>query len=66
MKLLVNGEMREVQQADDIATLVAELGLPAPTVLIEHNGLALRRDEWAGRKLAQGDQIEVLRISAGG
>jgi sulfur carrier protein len=66
MKLLVNGEEKQISQARDVAALVAELGLPAPTVLIEHNGLALRRNEWAGRFLAEGDRIEILRIAAGG
>jgi thiamine biosynthesis protein ThiS len=66
MKLLVNGEEKQIAQARDVAGLVAELGLPAPTVLIEHNGLALRRDEWTKTLLAEGDRIEILRIAAGG
>jgi len=66
MKLQVNGEEREIAAAHDVATLVAELGLPARAVLVEHNGMALRREEWPGRALAEGDQVEIIRIVAGG
>jgi thiamine biosynthesis protein ThiS len=66
VKLLVNGEPRELRQATNVAELIDELGLPAPAILVEHNGLALRRDEWAARPLAEGDRIELVRIVAGG
>ncbi len=66
MKLLVNGESREVLRAQNIAELIDELGLPAPAILVEHNGLALRRDEWTARPLGEGDRIELIRIVAGG
>jgi sulfur carrier protein len=66
VKLLVNGESREVLRAQNIAELIDELGLPAPAILVEHNGLALRRDEWTARPLGEGDRIELIRIVAGG
>ena len=39
---------------------------PAPATLVEHNGLALRREEWPSRLLAEGDIVELVRIVAGG
>lgn len=66
MKVWVNGEEKLIADARNVAGLVDELGLPAPAVLIEHNELALRRDEWASAVLTEGDRIEVLRIAAGG
>ena len=65
MTLLINGEAREVT-ARGIAELVAELGLPPAAALVEHNGTALRRDEWVQRSLGEGDRIEIIRIVAGG
>ncbi len=65
MTLTINGEQAQ-HDADTIAELVATLRLPAPTLLIEHNGAALRRDEWAGIHLKDGDRLEILRIAAGG
>lgn len=66
MTILLNGETREVERAETVAALVEELGLPAAAILIEHNGLALRRNEWAERALAPGDRLELIRIVAGG
>ena len=66
MKITINGEPRALARATNIAELIAELGLPAPATLIEHNGLALRRDEWKDRALTEGDRIELVRIVAGG
>jgi sulfur carrier protein len=66
MKLTVNGDVRERIQARNVSELVAELGLPAPATLVEHNGEALRRSEWEERKLAEGDRLEIIRIVAGG
>jgi sulfur carrier protein len=66
MTISVNGEHKDVQGAKTVAELVDRLGLPAQTVLIEHNGLALHRREWAERQIKEGDRIEVLRVVAGG
>ena len=65
MTLWVNGEAREVN-ARDVAELVGELGMPPAAALVEHNGTALRRDEWTPHHLSEGDRIEVIRIVAGG
>lgn len=66
VKLLINGDARTIDTARNIAELIDELGLPAPAMLVEHNGLALRREEWTARTLADGDRVEIVRIVAGG
>lgn len=66
MKLILNGDPREIPGVTTLPELVDTLGLPASALLVEHNGLALLRDEWTGRPLADGDHIEFLRITAGG
>ena len=65
MTLLINGESKDAQ-AQTVAELVTALELPAQTLLIEHNGTALHRNEWASATLADGDKLELMRISAGG
>ena len=66
MTIAINGEARAVERATNVAELIEELGLPALATLVEHNGLALRRAEWPGRLLGEGDRIELVRIVAGG
>jgi thiamine biosynthesis protein ThiS len=64
-RITINGQPRDTA-AGSIAALVAELGFAKGTVLVEHNGIALRPAEWTERAVAAGDQIELLRLAAGG
>jgi sulfur carrier protein len=65
MKLQINGTEREVSAAH-VEELVAELGLPLTAALVELNGTALLRSEWASSALHEGDRLEVVRMVAGG
>lgn len=65
MSIILNGNAREVAAANAEA-LVAELGLPLAAVLVEHNGTALLRSEWAATALNHGDRLEIIRMVAGG
>ncbi len=64
-RIILNGAGRETA-AENVAALIAELGLAKGTVLAELNGTALRPDEWALASLRDGDRIELMRIAAGG
>ncbi|HEY6111807.1 MAG TPA: sulfur carrier protein ThiS [Chthoniobacterales bacterium] len=66
MKVSVNGEKVDARDARTVADLVHRLQFPVQTILIEHNGVALRRNEWPERPLHEGDRIELLRVVAGG
>ena len=66
MTISINGEPRQIQRAQNVAELIEEIALPASAILVEHNGQALRREEWPARLLAEGDRIELVRIVAGG
>ena len=66
MKIILNGQARSVREPTTISTLVRELSLIPATLLIEHNGLALHREEWSSRALRDGDKVEFIRVVAGG
>ena len=65
MKLHLNGQERAVN-ATQVEALVTELGLPLAAALVEHNGTALLRSEWAKTNLQDGDRLEIIRMVAGG
>lgn len=65
MKIYLNGEAKDVS-ATSITALVTEFGLPPEMLLIEHDGRALLRSEWASTDLREGSRVELLRIAAGG
>jgi sulfur carrier protein len=66
MTISLNGKQVDARSAEDIAGLVERLRLSPPTVLIEHNGVALHRHEWSQRALREGDRVELLHVVAGG
>jgi thiamine biosynthesis protein ThiS len=66
MIISLNGEIVETRDAGNIAQLIDLFQLPQQSILVEHNGLALHRHEWAQRSLAEGDRVEFVRVVAGG
>jgi sulfur carrier protein len=66
MRVSLNGREADAGRAQTVAELVGRFEFPPETVLIEHNGVALHRHEWPTRTLAEGDQIEIIRVVAGG
>jgi thiamine biosynthesis protein ThiS len=66
MTISLNGETKNARDAETIAELVEHFQLLPETILIEHNGLALHRREWAQRRLSEGDRIEFVSVVAGG
>jgi len=66
MKILLNGETVDTREAKTIGELIDRYQLPPQSILVEHNGLAVHRREWAERPLAEGDRIEFIRVVAGG
>ena len=66
MKVTINGELRDLEAARNVAEVIALLDIPAQAVLVEHNGVALRREEWQEQPVAADDRFEIIRIVAGG
>ena len=66
MRISVNGEATDAQDAQTVAELIGRYQMAPQTILIEHNGVALHQREWTERELAEGDRIEIIRVVAGG
>ena len=66
MKISLNGEPVDTREAKTIAELIDRYQLPPQSILVEHNGFAAHRHEWAQRPLSEGDRIELIRVVAGG
>jgi len=69
MTLTLNGESRNFSSEKNsmsLTSLLAELGFEKVPVLIEHNGTALRPREHTDLEINDGDQLEIIRIVAGG
>jgi sulfur carrier protein len=49
-----------------LAELLGELSLPAKGIAVAVNGEVVRRVDWAGFRLADGDVVDVLTAAQGG
>lgn len=65
MMIRLNGSAEETS-ARTILALLAELGLAEKPVVVEHNQTALLKAEHVTTSLADGDQVEVITLAAGG
>ena len=66
MTIFVNGERVDWSAARTVEELIRRYQLQPETTLVEHNGTALRRDEWPDKRLQENDRLEILRVAAGG
>jgi len=66
MRLLLNGEERDVADVVTIADLVAALGLDARKVAVERNLEIAPRSTYGDTQLAEGDRIEIVTFIGGG
>lgn len=68
MTITLNGESREFDAPRFVAVtdLLTEIGLSGHPVLVELNGRALLKAELPDNEINHGDQVEIVRMVAGG
>ncbi len=66
IKILLNGETREVPQEINLDYLLELFHLPKQRVAIELNKSVVRRAEWPSTAIQENDQIEVVHFVGGG
>ena len=66
MRLVINGEERELAGAATIDALVASLGLDRRKLAVERNLTIVPRSAYAATALADGDRIEIVAFVGGG
>jgi sulfur carrier protein len=66
MRVIVNGEPREIAAGTTATGLLAALDLAQAPVVVERNGEILRRGDQPATPLSEGDRLEIVRLVAGG
>lgn len=66
MRILVNGKEEQVAEGLSVEALLESKGIAAPMAAVDVNGDLIRRGERAARALKEGDQVEIVRMIAGG
>lgn len=66
MKLIVNGNPRDLADAATVAALLEELDLAGKFVAVEVNKELVPKAQHASHVLADGDRVEVVTLVGGG
>ena len=66
MQIVVNGQPRELPQPLTVAQLLERLEIPPRGVAVEVNLQLVPRSAHAERRLADGDQLEIVTLVGGG
>lgn len=66
MRIVVNGEEREIAEGVTIATLIELLQLPPGRMAVERNREVVPRGRHADTVLREGDRLELVRFVGGG
>lgn len=62
----INGKDWEVHPETNIINLLSRFKIAPKVCAVEINSQIVRRDEYNTRSLKAGDQVEILRLMAGG
>jgi thiamine biosynthesis protein ThiS len=66
LRIIINGETRELTAPASLAQLVSTLGLKPEQVAIELNHVVIRRSSWESTMLKQDDRLEIVHFVGGG
>ncbi len=66
MRIILNGEPREIPSVGSLAALLDHLDLRADAVVVERNREIVRRPQLGHTAVAEGDTIEIVHFVGGG
>ncbi len=66
MRVIINGENKELPRPMSVAELLGDLGLNAQKVALERNLEIVPRSDYATTRLEEGDRIEIVHFIGGG
>ena len=66
MKIICNGESKEIVQGLTLKAFIQDLNLNPETVVAECNGRIVKRNEYDSLVLSDGNVLELIRFVGGG
>jgi thiamine biosynthesis protein ThiS len=66
VRVVINGEERDVPEGLNVSGLLAHLGLAANRIAIERNLRVLPRAQWDETSVSAGDRFEIVQLVGGG
>ena len=66
MKVVLNGEPREIPDGLTVQGLIHHLDLKDERIAVERNQEIVRRADWVTALLQEGDKLEIVHFVGGG
>ena len=66
MKVLINGETRNIETELNLRQLLEKFDLPVERIAIELNKDVVRKKDWESIKISDSDKIEIIHFVGGG
>ncbi|HEX5708898.1 MAG TPA: sulfur carrier protein ThiS [Pyrinomonadaceae bacterium] len=66
LRVVINGDERDVPAGTTLDKLVGLLGLAAERLAVELNLRVVRRPDWERTELREGDRVEIVHFVGGG
>ena len=66
MRILLNGESRDVSSPMTVQALLQSLGIDSRRVAVEHNLVVVRRAHYDTELVSDGDEVEIVNFVGGG
>jgi len=66
MKVIINGEAKEISDELNLSGLLKHFSLPQERIAIELNKQVVRKKDWENITINDGDKLEVIHFVGGG
>ena len=66
MRILLNGESRDLSSPMTVQALLHSLGIDSRRVAVEHNLVVVRRAHYDTELVSDGDEVEIVNFVGGG
>ena len=66
MKIILNGQKKDITQSTNLKNLVEQFCKNTNHVIAELNGTIVKNHEWQAKVLKEGDALELVNFVGGG
>ena len=66
IKLIINGKEQSLNAPTPLVDYLESLEINTRFIAVAHNGTVVRREEFDGITLGEGDEVEIVRAVGGG
>lgn len=66
LSVTINGKIQSVPEGSTIRTHLAGLGIDPAHVVVEVNGVIVKKEKFDEHMICNGDKLEILRFVGGG